>query len=436
MAHVTRRGVLAGIGLSIPAMTMMTACGGGKKPGGAGSSSELSAWILTGAKEKVFQDSFDRWNEKNPDDKFTTQSFANDAYKEKIRTAVGAGNAPTLILTWGGGTMKDYAAHGDIVDLTGKVDGIAGRTIESIMQVAAVDGKQYGVPNNDTQPVFLYYNKDLFEQNKVTPPTTWTELMAAVETFKGAGIIPIALAGSSVWPELMWIEYLADRIGGEGVFQKIEANEKDAWSDPAITSSLEKIVELVDAGAFGDGFGSVTADSGADCALVHTGKAAMLLQGSWNYGTFKQDAPDFVSGGKLGYLTFPTVDGGTGDPANIVGNPNNYWSASAKADEAVQTKAIEYLNDYNLDDAMVADLVAAGVIPSNTGVEDELAASDDADYLTSAYTMVQNAPHFQLSWDQALESSQSQQLLDSLSQVFLGQLDPAGFVTAMNATIK
>src|SRR5699024_12254414 len=127
----------------------------------------------------------------------------------------------------------------------------------------------------------------------------------------------------------------------------------DAWSDPAITSALESIVELIDAGAFGSGFGSVEADAGADAALVHTGQAAMLLQGSWVYGTFKQDAPEFVADGNLGFLNFPAVDGGTGDPANVVGNPADYWSVSAAAGEELHELAIQYLNEYDLHEEMV-----------------------------------------------------------------------------------
>ena len=49
---------------------------------------------------------------------------------------------------------------------------------------------------------------------------------------------------------------------------------------------------------------------------------------------------------------------------------------------------------------------------------------------------MQNAPHFQLSWDQALPPQQATELLTNLSQVFLGQITPDQFVTAMNATLQ
>ena len=61
----------------------------------------------------------------------------------------------------------------------------------------------------------------------------------------------------------------------------------------------------MDAGGFINGFSSIAADSNADQALLYTGKAAMILQGSWIYQGMKKDAADFVSSGKLGLHPLP-----------------------------------------------------------------------------------------------------------------------------------
>src|SRR5699024_2205183 len=162
----------------------------------------------------------------------------------------------------------------------------------------------------------------------------------------------------------------------------------------------------------------------------------MLLQGSWVYGTFKQDAPDFVADGKLGFLNFPAIDGGAGDPANVVGNPANYWSVSADADEAVQELAIQYLSEYNLNQAMVDDLLAMGAIPAVAGLADSVGRPDDDDFLAFAYHMVLTAPHFQLSGDQAPDPAPAQELLHNLARIFLGEIQPEEFVATMNATLS
>ena len=97
---------------------------------------------------------------------------------------------------------------------------------------------------------------------------------------KAAGIAPFSLGGQSKWPQLMWLEYLTDRIGGPEVFQAIQDNKPNAWSDPAVIQANTMIQQLVDAGGFADGFSSIATDSNADLALLYTGKAAMILQGS------------------------------------------------------------------------------------------------------------------------------------------------------------
>lgn len=412
----------------------LTACGGAK-PGGE-ASGEFSAWALTGTQQNAFKDSFAQWNDENPEQKISADFFANDAYKEKVRTAVGAGNAPTLIFNWSGGTLADYVANNNVVDLTGKVDALEARAIEAIEKSGEVDGVQYAVPNNSTQPVVLYTNKKLFEQVGVEVPTTWEETLEVVKAFKAEGIIPFAVAGQSQWPYLMWISYLTDRIGGPEVFQAIQKNEPDAWSHPAVAEALTMIQELVDAGGFGESFGSVVADANADAALVHTDKAAMLLQGSWLYAGFKADAPDWYAEKNLGFASFPSVAGGKGDPANIVGNPANFWSVSADASEEAQKTAFEYLNNYTLNEESVKSFINLGLVPSVDGAEKEIEASEDADFLGYAYGSVQNAPNFQLSWDQALAPAQAQTLLTNLSQIFQGSIKPEQFVANMNATIK
>ncbi len=430
--------------LALAGTLVLAACGGaqpgGNQAGGGagtaagGGSSQANAWVLTGGGWPVIEQSFQTWNDAHADAPIAVEAFANDAYKEKIRTSVGSGQAPTLIMNWTGGTLADYVENARVVDITAQTKDLVSRVIPSVAENGVIDGKTYAVPMNDVQPVMLYTNKDVFSQVGAEVPTTWQELLDVIPKFKDAGIAPFSIAGQSVWPELMWLQYLTDRIGGPEVFQAILDNKPDAWSDPAVTEALTRIQQLIDAGAFVDGFASVTADQGADFALVHTGRAAMILQGSWGYATFKSDAPEFFET-SLGFAEFPSIEGGAGDPANIVGNPANFWSVSASATPEAQKIATGYLNDWVYNKDVVSSMLAAGSVPPITGLEEQIAASADAEYLDFAYNLVGDAPHFQLSWDQALSPQQGTELLNNLSKIFLKQATPEQFVTAMNATL-
>ncbi|WP_017538236.1 extracellular solute-binding protein [Nocardiopsis halophila] len=404
--------------------------GGGSSPGGGGA----TAWALTGGSEEAFRTSFESWNEANPDREIAVEWFANDAYKEKIRTAVGSGQAPTLVFSWAGGTLADYARSGQVQDLSGQVDGATEDLLPSVAANGEVDGGLYAVPNNQAQPAVLYYNEDVLADAGVEPPETLADMMEAVEALKDEGVVPIALAGQSVWPELMWIQYLTDRIGGPEVFQRILDGEEGAWSDPAVVEAATAIEDLVEAGAFGDGFGSVDADSGADTALLHTGKAGMLLQGSWVYPNMASDAPGFVEDG-LGHTAFPVVEGGAGDPSNIVGNPANFWSVSSDAPEEERQTAVDYLNEQVYNEEHVQSLLDLGSVPPVAGLEEEIAAQDDPEHLEFTYGMVRDADHFQLSWDQALPPAQAQELLSNLDLLFLGEVTPEEFTAAMDSTL-
>jgi raffinose/stachyose/melibiose transport system substrate-binding protein len=395
-------------------------------------------WGLTGGNQPVLQKSVDDWNQANPDKSIKLDFFANDAYKTKVRTAVGAGEGPTFIYGWGGGVLKSYVDAGQVEDLSNFVKDnpeVKDRYLPSVLKNGEVDGKTYALPNNNVQPVVLYFNKEVFDKVGAQPPKTWNELMALVPKFKEAGVAPFSLGGQSKWPDLMWLEYLVERIGGPDVFANIAADKPGAWSDPAVKEALAKIQELVDAGGFINGFSSVAADSNADQALMYTGKAAMILQGGWIYQGMKKDAADFVKSGKLGYTTFPTVSGGKGDPANVVGNPSNFWSISAKATDAQKKAALDYVKDGMFTDANTDALINSGAVPVVTGIESKLEASPDKDFLTFVYGMAKNAPNFTLSWDQALSPAQGDAMLSNLDQIFLKKISPDQFITTMNATI-
>jgi raffinose/stachyose/melibiose transport system substrate-binding protein len=427
-----RRTVMATALAAVTALTL-TACGS-SGPGGAasGDSTAASAWALTG-QQKAFEDSFNSWNSANADKTVKVEFFANDAFKQKIRTAIGSGQGPTMVYGWGGGVLKSYVDAKKVEPLDAS---LTSKYFPAIVANGQVDGKTYAVPNNSVQPVVLYFNKDLLTKAGIdAPPATWDELLADVATLRGAGIMPLSMGGQSKWPELMWLEYLTDRIGGPEVFQAIQDGKPDAWSNPAVIKANTMIQQLVDAGGFADGFSSIATDSNADLALLYTGRAAMILQGSWAYANFKTSAADFLSAGKLGWTTFPTVTDGAGKPTAVVGNPSNFWSVASYASAGQQASATAYLAGGNMNDPYIDSLIAGGGVPPVTGLETKLKASADPEFLGFVYDMSRDAPSFQLSWDQALTPGQADPLLTNLDQIFLKQMTPQQFSDAMNATI-
>jgi raffinose/stachyose/melibiose transport system substrate-binding protein len=312
---------------------------------------------------------------------------------------------------------------------------VKNRLFTTAFPAATVNGKIYAMPCETVQPIVLYYNKKLFEQVGARPPQSWGDLMALVSTFNARGIAPISLGGQSRWTNMMWLEFLFDRIGGPEVFQAIFNGEKNSWSNPAAIDALTKTQDLVRANGFIKGFSSITADSNADQALLYTGKAAMMLHGSWSYGIQQTNGGDFVSSGGLGYVNFPPVEGGRGDPSNTVGNPAQYLSISSKASADQKNIAKQFFATGVLTNDEIKEWIGTGEVPVVLGTQGQLAGSKDSDFLRFVYDTATKAKSFGQSWDQALSPTAAETLLDNISKLFQLAISPQQFATAMNAAI-
>jgi raffinose/stachyose/melibiose transport system substrate-binding protein len=432
-------GLAAGAGAGLA----LAACGssGPTKAGSGvgGGNAAATYWFLTGAPgQQIRQHSVDRFNQANPSTPIKPTTFQNDAYKTKIKTAIGAGQAPTIIWGWGGGGLRSYVQANQVDDLTSWFDqnsAVKERLFPSSFGAATINGKIYAMPAETVQPIVLFYNKKVLEKVGVQPPQSWGDIMSMVPKINAAGVAPFSLGGQSRWTNMMWLEFLFDRTGGPEVFQAVFDGEKDAWSNPASIEGLTKAQELVKANGFIKGFSSITADSNADQALLYTGKAAMMLHGTWTYGSMAKDGGDFVSGGNLGYMNFPPVEGGKGDPSDTVGNPGQYLSISSKATAAEKETAKKFFSTAVLSDAEIKEWIDNGAVPIVKGTESQLSSSKDADFLKFVYGIASNAKVFAQSWDQALSPTAAEKLLDNIAKLFQLSITPQQFASSMNQVI-
>lgn len=416
------------------ALLLGTAACGTSGPAGSASGA-LTVWTLQdSALNPVQNQEISAFNSTQSAVKASMQTFVNDPYKQKLQTAVGSPEAPDVFLNWGGGNLSTYVQAGDVSDLSSVL--AADPTwkssfLPSVLAGGEIDGKYYGVPMEGVQPVSMFYNKSVFAKAGISAaPTTWPQLLSDVATLKAHGVIPIALGGSESWTELMWLEYLLDRIGGPSKFAAIAADKPGAWQDPAVLEALQDIVQLVDAGGFGTSYASVGQDDGAADALMSSGKAGMELMGSWEYAGQLSAAPSFVKNGDLGWAAFPTVPGGQGNPLDIVGNPSNFFSVSSKDTDTKD--AVAFLKTVT-SPSYIKGLISIGEVPAVAGLNAQLAAGANASFTTYTYQQVENAPAFTQSWDQALSPSVAQNMLDDLQQVFSKQQTPAQFVSALSS---
>ncbi|GIH15466.1 extracellular solute-binding protein [Rugosimonospora africana] len=416
----------------------LAACGTSGPSSSGGGSGSASYWSLSGPPGQPYrQAAIDRFNKANPKSKITATFYQNDDYKQKIKTALGAGQPPTMIWGWGGGGLKDYVAADQVVDLTDWLSqnaAVKDKILPSAFGAATVDGKIYALPVETVQPIVLFYNKKVFDKVGVQPPQTYGDMLDLIPKFNARGIAPFSLAGQSRWTNMMWLEFMLDRNAGSEVFNNVFAGKANAWSDPAVLDMLTKVQDLVKNKAFVKGFESVVADQNADQALLYTGKAAMMLHGSWSYGIQVANGGDFVKSGGLGWMNFPPIDGGKGDPSNTVGNPGQYLSIASKASAAAQETAKKFFSTTLVDDQEKAGWVKSGGVPVLKDSE-SLYTGDDAQFLKDMSSIASKAKVFAQSWDQALSPTAAETLLDNIAKLFQLQVTPQQWVDNLNGVI-
>jgi xylobiose transport system substrate-binding protein len=378
--------------------------------------------------------------------KAVLSTIAGEYYQAKLQTIMSSSRAPDVFFNWGGGSIAQFQKAGLLLSLNSFFKAnpkLKSSFLPSILKAAEIGGNYYGIPMRGTQPVMLFYNKSVLSQDGVSAPTTWSQLVSDVKTLKAKGVqTPIALGGKSQWPTLMWFEYLYDRVAGPSLVTDALAGQKAVWNTAASKKALSDIGQLINTGAFGQSkswdsvnFGSEP--SSAD--LVVNGISAFELMGSWDYSTIQSDgstatgtAPAngpgaaFVAAGKLGYTAFPSVPGGKGNLADLAGNTENYYSVLAKTrypQAVADFLKVMYSSGFVKKELALGNLTTTKNTPN-------LISGATAPYLKWQYQLVNKAPAFQLSWDQAYPQTDSNSIHTAVANYF-DNLNQSQFISAM-----
>jgi xylobiose transport system substrate-binding protein len=218
-------------------------------------------------------------------------------------------------------------------------------------------------------------------------------------------------------------------VAGPDLFRKDLAGDKSVWASEDSKKALGMLKQLIDAGAFGKNFDSVKFTDGGSPALLAKGKAGFELMGSWEYSTQQDASPTFAKN-DFRWSEFPSVPGGKGDPADLVGNTNNFYSVLKN------TRYPDAVRDFlklQYSDEFIAAQLAIGNLPTTTNTDKFLDHAVSPEYSKFQFQLVKQAPAFQLSWDQAYPPAAIVPIHQAVQQFFNGSLDADGFITAMQA---
>jgi glucose/mannose transport system substrate-binding protein len=149
-------------------------------------------------------------------------------------------------------------------------------------------------PVNIHRTNWIWANKKIFDELKITPPKTFDELLVAAEKIRKAGYIPLAHGGQP-WQDATIFDSAVMSAGGPEFYRKalieLDPNALGSKTMEKAFEQMQKLRGLVDPNFPGRDWNLAT-------AMVINGKAGMQIMGDWAKGEFlnagKKPGVDFL----------------------------------------------------------------------------------------------------------------------------------------------
>ncbi len=254
---------------------------------------------LTGAAGIGTQAAIEVWNANNPDIQVELEIQADEMGWQATApsTMFAADDGPDLSWWWCSPTTqyKDMIAAGLIAPLDDLYTSEGWETSfpkGTLDYFTEPDGHRYAVNTDVVWTPYIYYNKDIFAELGVEPPTTWDELYAIGDAATAAGYLPLSMVYEmsmrSHLPDALmlrsWTEEEYNAFLVNSWPNAPEASLEFKWTDPHGVRIFQTMKDMADKGLYGEGFAGLT-DYNESKALFTSGKAAMYQSGSWEGGS-------------------------------------------------------------------------------------------------------------------------------------------------------
>jgi raffinose/stachyose/melibiose transport system substrate-binding protein len=370
-----------------------------------------------------------RFESTHPGVKVEIQYLENESYKKKLTTLLQSPDRPNILYSWGGGVLRDQIKAGVLEDLSAPMDAPwRERFMPAALQAYTVNDKIYGIPAQSSQAGF-FYNKDLFSKAGVDPASlqTWDGFLGAVKKFQSVGITPIIAGGGDKWPLQFYWSHLAIRIGGEPAFDAALRSDGKGFADETFVRAGQMFKQLAELKPFQPGYLGVSFPQST--GQFGDGKGAMTLMLNSLLGAMKANSANKVgiTDDKLGWLAFPTVAGGKGDPSETLGGLNGWLITKGSPPQAVEF--MRFFSD--LQNQRVA--AERGLyVPVVNGTQDAIKRP----ILRQLADNVARSKYHQLFYDQALGPSVGAVVNDISADLAAGRITPGDAAAAVQAAWK
>lgn len=299
----------------------------------------LSARPENGAIVQTVREVADRYAKDHPDFKLDIQVTADRAsYLTKLRTLIASGETPAFFDTDADPFARQLADAGLLTDMSAflKESGLFDKFYEPALKYQQFqDGSLYLLPL-EYHLEMTWYNKKIFADHGVTPPRTLDDMLALTAKLAKDGVTPIALSGTDAWPMLRYLAMVPFRKTGNEFARNLAGGTLDKAMALEAATFFDKI---------SDGFqpGFVSADYITARNMFVNGEAAMYHMGTWELGTFSDDALPEAMKGNIGYFYLPTTAGAVTPDNEFFGNSGIGFAASSDKFEGTAKDFLSFL---------------------------------------------------------------------------------------------
>lgn len=291
--------------VAIAGVLTLVGCSGTADNSGGGDGKTLTLAATTN--EKAGLDVvIGKFKEANPgvDVKYTTSAL--DQYQTTTRTQLSSGTAPDIVFVWPGDgnpmATRVVAKGGFIEDLSSR--SWADQYPAGIKPVTQFEGKTYSAPVTFSG-IGAVYNMTAMKAAGLTPPETWSDVLAFCADAKDKGKTAYELGAQTSWVTQLIPFALTPTLvyGPNPSFPDDMAAGKATFVDSKWSDAMNKYLEMQKSGCFQES--PLGTDYEASLAAVAKGDALSVVQVNSGVAGISNQAPADT---ELSLLPLPATD--------------------------------------------------------------------------------------------------------------------------------
>jgi glucose/mannose transport system substrate-binding protein len=254
---------------------------------GAAKKLEIFSWWTAGGEADGLNAMFAIYKKRYPGVEIINATVAGGAgtnAKAVLKTRMQGGDPPDSFQVHGGAELVDTWVKPGLLEPISSIykgEGWTNVMPKDLVDMISSGGEQYAVPVNVHRGNVLWYNKKIFDDNKLKPPATWDEFFKVADALKAKGIAPLALGDKNKWEAAhLFEDILLATIGVDG-YRGLWTG-KTEWGGDGVSRALAAYAKILT--YVNSDHAAGTWDSASQMLIDR--KAAMNIMGDWAAGYF------------------------------------------------------------------------------------------------------------------------------------------------------